>query len=625
MGTPLDTRAEKVEQRPGDFPRHSSSGAPYVTDPTKTRKPTGKKDELIAKCAERGIEVPTKVTVAQLQELLGPEMAMSMYGRPSSLGKQIENATNLQKWSERATALGMFIERDLLNELAHLSPEQLNLDDADARAVLDGIVVKAKAAAKAGLAAERGTHAHELTEDFDTEADWIERANRGEDLGLPPDVQAALVRAWEVMLNVSGIEILAVEMNVVDDHWRLAGTLDRIGRLTRDLRFVTPDGQVIYLKAGTVIVLDVKTGKLRCDRGIVQYWHSYAPQVASYAHSVPYDVTTGTRGEWEWEIDQQWAIIAHLDVLAALDGNATCRLVLVDLEAGRQAGDACVWARQWEKRTDVFSLVTDDDENWISIPVEVSSASSPLADDEQRTGSEPVTPDPVLQLANSTLSWSRELKALLAAEWPSGVPTPARVRKGEATWTPEEFERAQAAINEIVGPFDEVAVEPERYQPAIDATSAPQPPQFDDGGTMSGGEVSELLTIIKASPVRSIVNGWLHEAAEAGYSWQPRTTRSVRHFEIARAAFHLASIIHDAPDDAGDATFIELVRTIVASVAKSDQALMPTNPIGVVLAHLSIAEAGNVADLAQSVRENRTLITFSDQGHVVLADNGAAA
>lgn len=66
-------------------------------------------------------------------------------------------------------------------------------------------------------------------------------------------------------------------------------------------------------------------------------------------------------------IDQRWAIIAHLDVLSALEGEAKCRLVLVDLEAGRHAGELCVAARQWEKRRDVFSIPTDD--LTVSVPV----------------------------------------------------------------------------------------------------------------------------------------------------------------------------------------------------------------------------------------------------------------
>ena len=103
-------------------------------------------------------------------------------------------------------------------------------------------------------------------------------------------------------------EILAVEASCVDDTWRLAGTLDRIARTTRPLRFVRASGEIVDVPAGTVLVLDVKTGEDRIDRG---YWQGYAIQIASYAQSVPYDTEAETRGEWPWPIDQQHALIAH--------------------------------------------------------------------------------------------------------------------------------------------------------------------------------------------------------------------------------------------------------------------------------------------------------------------------
>lgn len=117
MAIPLDTSREpEVERRPGDFRRMAGTGAPMVAHPTKTTKHQGKKADLIALCAERGITVPDKATVAQLHELLGPRPSWVVYGRPSSLGKQIENTTNLQKWAERAVALGLLLALHVLAE-----------------------------------------------------------------------------------------------------------------------------------------------------------------------------------------------------------------------------------------------------------------------------------------------------------------------------------------------------------------------------------------------------------------------------------------------------------------------------------------------------------------------------
>jgi hypothetical protein len=340
-----------------DFPRNAKTGAPQVAHPTRTTSVNGTKPELIQKCVEAGIRVPVGAKIADLLQLLGPRPVMVTYGRPSSLGKQIENQTNLQKWAERMVACGIAVDPILQRDCLALAVPREQRDTRDWREAADAVAVKAKSAAQADLAADRGTHAHALTEDHDQERDWIERARTGEDLGLPHPVQAALVAAWEKMLMTHGIEILATEAQVVDDLWRQAGTLDRVCRLTRDLRFLLPTGEIVTLPAGWVGILDIKSGKLRLDQqGHVGYWHGYAVQLASYAQARPYDPETLKRSDWPFEIDQKWAVIAHLDVLAALEGTAVCRLILVDLAAGRAAGELCVAAREWEKRTDVFSV-----------------------------------------------------------------------------------------------------------------------------------------------------------------------------------------------------------------------------------------------------------------------------
>jgi hypothetical protein len=89
-------------------------------------------------------------------------------------------------------------------------------------------------------------------------------------------------------------------------------------------------------------------------------------------------------------IDQQYGIIAHLDVLSALDGEAKCRLVLVDLEAGRYAGDLCVAARDWEKRRDVFSIPTEDLTVSVLVLPPVTSGTSPSEEPAQDQETPPV-------------------------------------------------------------------------------------------------------------------------------------------------------------------------------------------------------------------------------------------
>jgi hypothetical protein len=149
------------------------------------------------------------------------------------------------------------------------------------------------------------------------------------------------------MLERNALTILAIEAACVDDRWRLAGTLDRIVRLGRDLSFAKPDGEIVTIAASTVVVLDIKFGKTRKAHPI---------QIASYAQSVPYDTELELRGEWGFTIDQDHALIAHGDFGDGFDP-PTIELVWVDLKAGREHGGQCVVdAKSWAARDDVFSV-----------------------------------------------------------------------------------------------------------------------------------------------------------------------------------------------------------------------------------------------------------------------------
>ena len=101
------------DRKPGDF-RRTERGAPKVSHPTKTTKHDGKKDDLLALCAERGINVPDKVTVAQLHELLGERPQTVVYGRPSGFGGALDpDPYNLKKWNERQLLIGVAVLLDL--------------------------------------------------------------------------------------------------------------------------------------------------------------------------------------------------------------------------------------------------------------------------------------------------------------------------------------------------------------------------------------------------------------------------------------------------------------------------------------------------------------------------------
>ena len=302
-----------IQRARGGFMRNAA-GVPYIVDPSGAVTKSG---------ARKG------------------ELKRSPYSSTSNFGLLIENNGSLEKWSERKVVEGICLGEDLWNACAELAA--MPADAAGRTSLADAIVVRAKRAANAWLAADRGTHAHTLTEHHDLDQDWSHLVEGGVALGISATQQTAIVHAWQTMLADNNLAVIAVEASVVDDAWRCAGTLDRVVQLGQPMRFTRGTGEIVEVPAGAAVVLDIKSGSTRLAHSI---------QIASYAQSVPYNTEAETRGQWPVEIDQAHALIAHIDIEAG-----TCTLVHVDLEAGRTHGGACVvMAKQWATRRDVFSV-----------------------------------------------------------------------------------------------------------------------------------------------------------------------------------------------------------------------------------------------------------------------------
>jgi hypothetical protein len=239
---------------PGDFIRHPETGAPYVNHPTDSTK-DGR---------------PKRV----------------MYGRPSSFGSALDNPFNLVKWKERQLLIGVSILEDDWESLPRLDPD--NRDE------LDRIAARCHDAAGSHLAADRGTHIHLLCEHHDKGRPIAALFDAGEALGIPLELQEHIVDQWIAFRARLGLTALAVEQTVVNDRWRLAGTLDRLDVSDRD--HLTAFG---VLEAGVPFVGDIKTGGLTVGNdGQPNYWVKYPVQLAAYVDAVPYDVETDERGEW---------------------------------------------------------------------------------------------------------------------------------------------------------------------------------------------------------------------------------------------------------------------------------------------------------------------------------------
>jgi hypothetical protein len=502
-----------------------------------------------------------------------------LYGSPSGRGKQIENTTNLEKWQQRQLVLGMGLAPELLDlcrEVAEADSEE------QARRLSDKVIAQAKEVAKANLAADRGTHAHLITEDDDEGRDWLERAEAGELLGLSTEAQALLVASWRQMLADSGLEILASEVACVDDSWRLAGTLDNIARTSRALRFRLTTGELVTIPAGTVLVLDKKSGRRRVDgRGATLHWHGYAIQIASYAQSLPYDTDTQTRGQWPWPISQEHALIAHLDVVGAMQGTPSCELIYVDLVAGRQHGGQCAEAaRLWEQRTDLFSVAQVEPlEELPALPVFTERAIHLRERCQSLAGHSPLGAD-----------W-------LQANWPAGCPALP------ACTTNQQLDAVEAVL---------VQAEARSSAPFI-----PGDPQVTPGG--AAGAVAEGMDVNPADVTALSVHleqlppaifdtfrGYVEESAEAGCSVSLRERPSVRRYEVARALLHLAR-----------AGFVEafLVEAL-AHLGRTE------TPIGAALARLDVAGAQALSDIAAAYADNCLVITYDLDGSATWTING---
>jgi hypothetical protein len=242
---------------PGDFQRNHQ-GAPYVNHPTETTK-DGR---------------PKRV----------------LYGRPSSFGGALDSPYSLLRWKERQLLIGAM-------EIEHIfghtfgADEPISPDDRDA---LDRLAARCHEAAGSSLAADRGTHVHLLLEHNDRGGIPHDLLLEGERLGIPIALQAKIVADWEAFRTRLGVTAVGIEQTVVNDRWRLAGTLDRLDVPERDI--LTAYG---VLAAGEAFVGDIKTGSLTLGNdGQPNYWVKFGVQLAAYVDAVPYDTETDEREDW---------------------------------------------------------------------------------------------------------------------------------------------------------------------------------------------------------------------------------------------------------------------------------------------------------------------------------------
>lgn len=305
-------------------------------------------------------------------KLLHPKTGKAVkWTRATTYAKSISDTYALSLWSQRMVLKGCALRPDIVAAAGTLDVKA----DKDR---MNSLVDEAKKAAGDKVAANKGTAVHAYTEDRDRA--WVGIV--GETRDVPADY-VPTVDAYEAVLRAFGLEPVPglIEFTTAVLQYEVAGTSDRVYRVTRDLTFDL-NGRPVTLYAGEYVIGDVKTGA-----DLSYGWREIAIQLALYAQGI------NTCGTWSWE-SRQWSrpvtvedsavqlqvrtdvgIVPHLPVDRTTTKAPLATLYAVDLSAGWAATVLCGQVRSWRKeRTLATPLEIADVVADRTVPVRVHSA-----------------------------------------------------------------------------------------------------------------------------------------------------------------------------------------------------------------------------------------------------------
>lgn len=256
------------------------------------------------------------------------------YTRVSTFADALSDAGGLVKWSKWHLALGLGRNPDLAALAGAYGPTVDDLTRQD-KANLDAIIERAHDRSGGNVKADYGTAVHSYTEPGAQDVpDPFDDTQREQAHAALLASIAADRDAYLAELARHGLEVIDTEQFVVNDEAQAAGTYDHTVRATRDITF--DDG--VTIPAGTVLVLDKKTGKLHLD--------SQCIQLAVYANAKRYDPETGERSDLGASFE--WGILAHIP-----KGEARCVLHRIDLRVGWAAAKLAGKVREHRTRKDI--------------------------------------------------------------------------------------------------------------------------------------------------------------------------------------------------------------------------------------------------------------------------------
>ena len=314
---------------------------------------------------------------------------MLRYSRPSGYGKSLDDEMALTEWRIWKAMTGVAGSPALAAEIVATKDE----DRLGKKALRE----KALDKGTANEAADMGTALHAMTHRMEdpTDVDF-----------QPAEQYVPDLDAYMTCLQTYGLVSEMIEVPLVNDDYRAAGTADRIFRLTKPL--VDPDGNT--LEMGTLVLGDIKTGK-KMDFSLP----GYCIQMALYAQGTLYDVVTNRRLPTP-PINNEWTILIHLPV-----GQAKCELLWCSIEIGNYgawiAHEIKEWRKKWKNGTyDAVPILPP------VMPVEAIAEAFDAA---------PEIPEAMIPAmvafcqARITQAGQHEAaRKWLTLKWPAGVPTP---------------------------------------------------------------------------------------------------------------------------------------------------------------------------------------------------------
>lgn len=248
------------------------------------------------------------------------------YTRVTTVAKALDTGGGLADWRSTMTMTGALLRRGLLarwEALMNQSHGNPWYGSEQTKAAAKELVTECAAVGGANDRKEMGSSLHTITALVDA----------GQPAAHVTEDTERDLRAYRTGLDRAGVVVLPqyIERVVVLDDWQVAGTFDRLCEVPG---FNLP------------LVTDLKTGS-----DLSYSWQAISIQQAGYSRAnALYDQGPAEDGSQDVRtpmpaVDQETGLILWLNA-----GSGELELHLIDLNAGWDAFQQCMWARNWRKR-----------------------------------------------------------------------------------------------------------------------------------------------------------------------------------------------------------------------------------------------------------------------------------